>query len=214
MACDAERVKGSVVGLLLAAGAGRRMGQPKALVNDTHGVPWVLGTTRRLLDAGCDRVRVVLGAEAEVAAGLLEPVRATVDVVVAADWATGMAASLRAGLVDLEQAAPTATAALVHLVDLPDVGVNVLRRVLESASAGCGDALARAAYSGVPGHPVLIGRSHWAGVADSASGDRGARDYLAARHVDLVECGDLATGNDVDRSPGGAPTSRAARGDG
>lgn len=203
-----------MVGLLLAAGAGRRMGQPKALVNDADGVPWVLVTTRRLNEAGCDRVRVVLGAEAEAAAALLEPVRATVDVVVAADWATGMAASLRAGLADLEQAAPTATTALVHLVDLPDVGVDVLRRVLDSASAGGVDALARAVYSGLSGHPVLIGRSHWAGAADSASGDRGASDYLAARHVDLVECGDLATGADVDQSPGAAPAGRADPGDG
>ena len=57
----------------------------------------------------------------------------------------------------------------------------------------------RAAYDGVPGHPVLIGRDHWDGVVASAVGDRGARDYLAAHGVALVECGDLATGVDVDR---------------
>jgi hypothetical protein len=45
---------------------------------------------------------------------------------------------------------------------------------------------------------VLLGRDHWAGVADSATGDRGARDYLAAREVTAVECGDLATGEDRD----------------
>ena len=32
----------------------------------------------------------------------------------------------------------------------------------------------------------------------TATGDRGARDYLAAREVRLVECGDLASGHDVD----------------
>ena len=58
--------------------------------------------------------------------------------------------------------------------------------------------LARAAYDGVPGHPVLLGRDHWAGVAAAATGDRGARDYLAAADVVLVECGDLASGRDVD----------------
>jgi CTP:molybdopterin cytidylyltransferase MocA len=60
------------------------------------------------------------------------------------------------------------------------------------------DDLARAAYDGVPGHPVLIGRDHWAGVVETATGDRGARDYLAAHEVRLVECGDLASGVDVD----------------
>ena len=56
----------------------------------------------------------------------------------------------------------------------------------------------RAAYHGVPGHPVLIGSDHWAGVVATATGDRGARDFLAAHEVALVECGDLATGVDVD----------------
>jgi hypothetical protein len=45
---------------------------------------------------------------------------------------------------------------------------------------------------------VLIGRAHWDGVVATAVGDRGARDHLAAHEVALVECGDLATGTDVD----------------
>ena len=58
--------------------------------------------------------------------------------------------------------------------------------------------LARASYDGVPGHPVLFGRDHWPGVLEIAHGDRGARDYLAGREVELIESGDLATGHDVD----------------
>ena len=65
-------------------------------------------------------------------------------------------------------------------------------------ATGGRDDLLRAAYDGVPGHPVLIGRDHWAGVVEGATGDRGARDYLAAHDTVLVECGDLATGADVD----------------
>ena len=50
----------------------------------------------------------------------------------------------------------------------------------------------------MPGHPVVMGRDHWLGVLDVAVGDQGARDYLAAHDHLLVECGDLATGRDVD----------------
>ena len=85
-------------------------------------------------------------------------------------------------------------------LDLPDLVPEVVARVVGGA-VGAGAAagtLARAAYDGVPGHPVLLGRDHWAGVAAAATGDRGARDYLAAADVVLVECGDLATGHDVD----------------
>ena len=105
-----------VDGLLLAAGAGSRMGRPKALVVGDDGTPWLRAALGRLHDGGCRSVTVVLGAAADEAATLVD--RADVHVVVAADWAEGMSASLRAGLASLD---PSADAALVTLVDLPDV---------------------------------------------------------------------------------------------
>jgi CTP:molybdopterin cytidylyltransferase MocA len=59
--------------------------------------------------------------------------------------------------------------------------------------------LARATYDGAPGHPVLLGRAHWAGVLESATGDVGARDYLRAHPVREIPCEDVACGADVDR---------------
>jgi CTP:molybdopterin cytidylyltransferase MocA len=175
-----------VTGLLLAAGAGSRMGRPKALVPG-----WLAGAVDALRDGGCVRVVVVLGARADEARALLPP---GPSVVVAPDWEAGMSRTLRAGLVALEVG--DALAALIHLVDLPDVTAEVVRRVL-----GVGvreDVLARATYDGRPGHPVLLGRDHWAGVIEGGDGDTGARGYLAARDVIAVECGDLASGRDID----------------
>jgi CTP:molybdopterin cytidylyltransferase MocA len=196
-----------VQGLLLAAGAGSRMGMPKALVADEHG-PWLRRGVRALLEGGCAAVTVVLGAAVDDALPLLRQApdpsgRDTaqgasadlvrrVSVAVAADWAEGMSASLRAGLGALEDT--DADSALVHLVDLPDVGPDVVQRVIAA-----GAPLARASYDGVPGHPVLIGRAHWAPIVATATGDSGARDYLRTHDTVLVECGDLATGVDVDR---------------
>ena len=193
----------SVAGLLLAAGAGRRMGTPKALLRDERDVPYVDRALGRLLDGGCDLVTVVLGAAADEVRAILDEdgwcVDPAVDVVVAEDWAEGMGASLRAGLSALAAGRDDVTAALVSLVDLPDVDEAVVARVL--AVDDRSDCLARASYDGVPGHPVLLGRDHWAGVVETATGDRGARDYLRDRDVLTVECGDLATGRDVD-TPG------------
>lgn len=183
----------TTAGLLLAAGAGRRMGTPKALVHDERG-SWLLRGVGVLRDGGCEPVVVVLGAAADEARALLAGDDGA-EVVLAEDWAEGMGASLRAGLAALGNR--PLDAALVGLVDLPDLVADVVRRLL---AAGDGPAaIARAAYAGRPGHPVLLGRDHWAGVADAATGDRGARDYLARTEVRLVECGDLATGEDVDR---------------
>ena len=186
-----------VDGILLAAGAGTRMGKPKALVVGDDGTPWLHAALRSLQDGGCDRVTVVLGAAAKEAGLLLAHTPSGRSrLVLAEDWAEGMGASLRAGLADAD---PDADAVVVSLVDLPDVNAEVVRRVVAAATGPAG--LARAAYDGEPGHPVLLGRDHWDGVRETATGDKGARDYLAAHDVTLVECGDLATGRDVDTPP-------------
>jgi CTP:molybdopterin cytidylyltransferase MocA len=194
----------NVAGVLLAAGAGRRMGTPKALLRDEAGVPHLDRAVGRLLDGGCARVTVVLGAAADEARRLLEEAGWTddedVDVVTATDWDQGMGASLRRGLAAVEESDPDVVAALVSLVDLPDVTADVVARVLDGDVDA--DVLARASYHGEPGHPVLLGRAHWPAIGDAAVGDRGARDYLGrsdvAPHVRLVECADLATGRDLD----------------
>ena len=181
----------AVRGLLLAAGAGRRMGGPKALRTDADGTSWLARSVSTLLDGGCAAVTVVLGAGAEDASLHLEGLG--VDVVLADDWAEGMGASLRAGLAALSDE----SVAVVSLVDLPDVGPAVVQRLLKvGVDPGL---LARAAYDGRPGHPVLLGREHWPAIIDQAAGDSGARDYLSEHAVTLVECGDLATGRDQDR---------------
>ena len=189
-----------VAGLLLAAGAGRRFGGPKALVA-RGGVLWVDRAAAVLREAGCAPVVVVLGASASSVRA-----RAALDgcvVVDNPDWATGMGSSLRAGLAALTGAAGAEVGAVVVLpVDTPGVTAAAVERLRALASPA---ALARASYDGAPGHPVLIGSEHWAGVAASAVGDAGARDYLRAHSALDVPCGDVADGDDVDH-PRDLPT--------
>lgn len=200
-----------MLGLLLAAGAGRRFGAPKGLLADPDGTAWVQRAVRALADGGCAPVLVVLGAEADLVARLV-PVGA--EVVRAEDWAEGMGASLRAGLQAALASVPGPVAALVALVDMPGVGADVVQRMLQQTrSPGAEQVLARAGYRGLPGHPVLLGRAHWPGVIAAAAGDRGARDYLAGRDVALVECADVGDGRDVDtpaEAPGATPLAPRA----
>ncbi|MEB8342251.1 nucleotidyltransferase family protein [Streptomyces endophyticus] len=184
----------AVAGLLLAAGGGRRLGgRPKALL-EHRGRPLVEHAVRILRAGGCDPVHVVLGAAAgdvrEQAA--LEGCQVTEN----PDWEEGMGSSLRAGLEAL--AATEAEAALVLLVDQPGIGAAAVARVRAAHDSPA--SLAAAAYGGERGHPVLFGRDHWAGIAASAKGDRGARAYLKehAGAMRLVECGDIAEAYDID----------------
>jgi nicotine blue oxidoreductase len=188
------RTDEAVAGLVLAAGGGRRLGgRPKALL--THrGRPLVEHAVGVLRSAGCARVHVVLGAQAD---DVRQRARLGGCVLVDnPDWAQGMGSSLRAGLDSL--AGTGARAVLVSLVDQPGIGGRAAARV--RAAFRDETSLVSAAYDGVRGHPVLFGAAHWADIAASATGDRGARAYLKAHEdaIALVECGDVAQPYDID----------------
>ncbi|TWD83321.1 nicotine blue oxidoreductase [Kribbella amoyensis] len=220
MGADVGKGSRAVAGLVLAAGAGRRMGGPKALVRDADGVAWVVRTVRAVLGGGCTPVLVVVGAEADRVRHELfgEPV----EIVTAENWAEGMGASLRVGLEALEvygrrragsvdpeawpnpdgeepRSVSEIAAVLVVPVDMPSLTAEVVHRIRAATDAPEPAAvLVRAVYGGVVGHPVVLGRGHWGGVVASAGGDSGAREYLRGRAVVEVECGDLVDGRDVD----------------
>jgi CTP:molybdopterin cytidylyltransferase MocA len=179
---------------LLAAGSGRRFGAPKALV-DTGDGPWVLRALHTL--DGLPQRLVVVGAAADRVVALLPD---GVVAVVNPEHDSGMGSSLAVGLRAL---GPEVDAAVVMLVDLPDVPAAAVQRVVGTVTgrAPARTALVRAGYGGTPGHPVLIGAEHVPGVLAAATGDRGARDYLSRHTVTVVDCSDLAGGADMDEPP-------------
>lgn len=180
-----------IVGLVLAAGAGSRVGRPKATVVGPDGTSWLQRAGDTLLDGGCDRVVAILGACGGRSAALAPKIEHEL----CPQWELGLSASLAHGLRVLA-ATSDAPAAVVHLVDLPDVTGAVVRRVLQAGTSPA--VLRRATYDGRVGHPVLLGRDHWRAIASEVRGDAGAGDYLRTHGVEGVECGDLATGEDVD----------------
>ena len=186
-----------VAAVVLAAGGGRRYGMPKALVEYEGSL--LVERAARTARAVCDPVLVVLGAQAVDVWRQADLDGATV--LANKDWESGMASSLRTGLEGLRAwPAGKIDAALLLLVDVPGMTPDALRRVAEHAAP---DALAMATYDGVRGHPVLIGREHWAGVIETATGDEGARQYLATHAVTEVDCTGLADPTDLDVPPGG-----------
>lgn len=193
---------------------------PKVLA---EGGAWLRGAVRALREGGCERIVVVLGATGPAyraadggwlvsqTSGIAIP--EGVQPIWAEDWDLGLSASTRAGLaaaaapgITTPGAATRSPAEFVAImpVDTPDVGPEVVARVIAAARVS-ESRVARAFFGSVPGHPVVLGRAHWAGVRASAEGNSGAGTYLRERaDMVCVTCDDLATGIDRDYPAGSA----------
>jgi len=183
-------------GVLLAAGAGTRLGLgPKALL-PFHDRTLVEVLADVLLEGGCSEVIVVLGAEAERVAAL--PGLARHRTVENPRWHEGMSGSFRAGIAG----AATGNNVMVALVDQPGLSGETVARLLQRHRPERVTAAAYPDLSGAlrRGHPLVIDAALREQAAESAAGDAGARHFLKAHPglVDLVDCGDLADGGDLD----------------
>ena len=176
-----------MAGILLAAGSGSRLGQPKALV-ELGGETLAARGVAMLRDGGADPVLLVTGA-----------VPVTIPEALAVhnpDWSTGMGSSLATGLSALNDS--DVGAAVIALADQPLVGAEAVRRLIAAYRDGA--SVVVAAYAGQARNPVLIAREHWPAVIELATGDTGARPFLRSRaeFVTTVECGDTGSPDDVD----------------
>jgi molybdenum cofactor cytidylyltransferase len=181
-----------IAGVVLAAGGASRFGSPKQLAQ-LDGRPLLQHAVDAVLAVpAVEPVVVVLGAVAE-------RVREAVSMggaraVVCADWAQGMAASLRCGIA----AVGDADWIVVTLGDQPRVTAQVIAAVVDVAdSAPASVTAVRATYDGVPGHPVALSRAMLPGVA-KLRGDVGARELLGGASVRTFEAGRLCDPVDVD----------------
>jgi CTP:molybdopterin cytidylyltransferase MocA len=159
-----------IAGVVLAAGAASRFGEPKQRLL----LPRVLA---RLGEAPLDEIVVVSGAYE------LDPGAARL--VACPEWERGPGASLRCGLAALS---PDTEAAVVCLADGPNLAPAAVERVVDAWRAEDGDVVA-ASYGGNRDHPVVLGRSAWASVPDEG---------MRALAATLVPCDDLGSPGDVD----------------
>jgi nicotine blue oxidoreductase len=193
--------------VVLAAGAGTRLGKgPKALL-PYRGRPLVEAIAGALLDGGCRNVVVVLGAGAPDVSAIAELDR--YRTVVNKDWPSGMGSSFLLG----NAAADPGDHLLIALVDQPGLTLRTVGRLLAAHrpgritaaayGAGVGGGAGDAGGQGGRlrrGHPLLIDVVLREAVAGTVTGDAGARAFLQAHPelVDEVDCSDQSTGEDID----------------
>lgn len=153
-----------VAGAVLAAGAGTRMGEPKATL---------LVGGQRLLDravaalraGGCDPVYAVVRAGVSVAGAVA---------IVNPEPELGQRSSLELAVA----AAGGADALAVVLVDVPGLTSSAVRAVVDAWRPG---RIAVAAARGVRTHPTVMALPLWRAALDVAGADEGARALLASR---------------------------------
>lgn len=145
------------IGVLLAAGRGRRMGALKQVLPwgpPPHATPLVAAAFDAL-HVACEAMVVVVGRDQQAVLDALAP-REFAAVRVDSD--AEMFASVRAGLRAVEERAQWEGAdVLLHLADHPIITSAVLTQVLEASKTRPGRA-AMPEFRGKGGHPVFIPR--------------------------------------------------------
>ena len=177
-----------IAGVLLAAGAATRFGQPKQLA-ELDGRPLLEHSITALTESPVERVVVVLGAGADQVVARVDPHGA--QFVVSERWDEGQSASLARGLAEVSDC----EAVVVTLGDQPRLSPDAVTRVIAARAEGV-DAV-RATYAAEPGHPVLLERRLFERMRD-VTGDHGARNLLLSVPTREVACDDLGGGEDVD----------------
>ena len=170
----------SVAAIVLAAGASRRLGQPKQLLK-LDGETLVERAIRLASEAGATPVLAVLGAYAD---SILEAVsfdrlsrERHAAPVIHRGWEQGMATSIHAALDALEQDAPAAEGVLILGCDQPRLSAPHLSALLLAFAAQSAPATVASAYAGIQGMPAVFSRQVFEDLR-ALRGDQGARVLL------------------------------------
>ena len=160
-------------GVLLAAGASRRLGQPKQLLQ-LDGETLLHRAARALVD-GCAPIIVVLGAVADECQNALQDL--PVQTVVNENWRAGMGSSIAVGMATLDAQAPDVEAAILALCDQPFLNAALVGALIHQYEiSGC--SIVACDYGAALGPPALFARTHFAELAQ-LSGEQGARRLFA-----------------------------------
>ncbi len=180
-----------VAAIVLAAGAGTRMGERVKQLLPWRGRTLIQNALEIAERSQVDETILVLGARAEEIRAAIGPVPARI--VANPDWEQGHSSSIRAGLAAL---APQFDAAVFVNADQPLLTPSIIDALIQRYAA-TGAHIVVPLYAGKRGSPVLFDRTHFAELM-KLHGEQGGREVLAHHPVESVEFADSAAGFDID----------------
>ncbi len=168
-----QRRMPKIAAVILAAGQSRRMGGANKLTANVGGRPMVRAAAEAALASGARPVVVVTGHGADDVRAAL----AGLDVTYAhnADYADGLATSLKAGIAALAGV----DGAVVMLGDMPEVDATVVDRLTAAFDPARDAAIVVPTHDGRRGNPVLWSARFFADLM-GLEGDVGGRNLMAA----------------------------------
>jgi molybdenum cofactor cytidylyltransferase len=186
--------------VVLAAGASRRMGSPKALLQ-LGGRTFVLAVVDSLTAAGVTDIFVIVRDDTHDAIAAALPQTPAVRLVINTRADEGQLSSLITGLDTA--AAPGVSGALVTLVDVPLVTPETVRTLIARAGSSPSPIL-RAVHGGRHGHPVIFKREVFAALraADPSIGAKAVMREVGVEDIDVDDPGiiqDVDTPDDYRR---------------
>lgn len=185
-------MKGGLPAIVLAAGASRRLGEPKQLLT-IDGENLLSRAIRLAFLAGASPVFAVLGAHYDRVRKLIGSAQAIP--VLNESWNEGIASSIQAGLRALDEMLPKSAGVLILACDQPKLTDLHLLNLLETFSAQPSPVIVASAYAGALGVPAAFPRLAFPHLF-ALAGDKGARTLLLHPPCPLVAL--EFAGGDVD----------------
>ncbi|WP_173931642.1 molybdopterin-binding/glycosyltransferase family 2 protein [Chelativorans sp. Marseille-P2723] len=167
--------------VLLAAGQSRRMAPANKLLVEFEGKPLVRRTAERLLDCAVAATVVVLGHEAAAVSRALSGL--SLRKAENADYASGLASSLKVGVRNVP---PSADGVLIALSDMPGISTADLDLLIKTFVEAGGKAVVRATHNGKRGNPVILPRVLFSEI-EQLEGDVGARQIIEASALEVID---------------------------
>ncbi len=171
-----------ITAILLAAGASRRLGQPKQLVR-VAGEPLLACTLRIVREAGLTEILVVLGAQREQIIREIDLCGA--GIVVNPDWEQGIAGSIQAGILAVTEAATPPEAVMLLVCDQPRLTAAHLQELIAAWQQAPEPSILASLYDGLAGIPAIFPASQFRRLL-ALKGDSGARALLRDPDVPVL----------------------------
>jgi len=179
--------------LILAAGASRRLGQPKQLVK-FKGETLIRRITKEAIASKVGNVNVVTGSNSDEVTDQISDLE--VRVIYNKEWEEGMGSSIRNGLRDILEHQPNTNSIIIIMVDQPFVSTTHIQK-LAKAYDPSRPMIVASAYASTFGVPVLVDNFYF-DMLKGLKGDEGGKKIFVNYLKNIVEIPFIEGSIDID----------------